>query len=115
MNAIASIRSVPGSMDVREHAFAATAQPTPPRLRETQGELRADSFFAPVLRRILRTLEGRRLAEIARRTGPLSLDDAWAGDWYARSRERQAAVYQQACSTDTKPAPRRQDWDDRLD
>lgn len=115
MIAVFSKGSISGFIDVREHAFAAIAQPTAPRVRDTEGELCAESFLASVVRRIGRMLERRRKAEIARRNSPLSLDDAWAGGWYARGRVLQEALFQREGSTSTKPAPRRQDWDDKLD
>jgi hypothetical protein len=60
-------------------------------------------------------LERRREAEMARRNVPLSLDDAWAGGWYARSRMLQDSLPQRERPTDATPATHIQDWDDRLD
>jgi hypothetical protein len=96
---------------LRENASAATAPP----IRDLGGESRARTFLAWVFRRIGQMLERHRQAEVLRRNSPLSLDDAWIGGWYARSRILQEAMLQRECSKRAGPLPRRQDWDDKLD
>jgi len=71
--------------------------------------------LALVVDRIGRILERRRQVEVAMRNDPLTLDDAWAGGWYARSQVLQDALLQRGCTTSAQPAPSRIDWDDKLD
>jgi len=54
-------------------------------------------------------------AEADRLSRPLSLDEAWTGRWYERSRMLQKTVAQAIPNRtqSTKPYPR--NWDDRLD
>jgi hypothetical protein len=115
MIAFVSSGRVSDSIDVQKPALAAAGQESAPCIDDAGGELRVARSLALVFHRIGRILERRRHAEIARRNGPLSLDDAWAGGWYARSQILQEALLQRVCSTSAKPAPRRLDWDDRLD
>jgi hypothetical protein len=115
MTAIVSNGRLSDITDVREHVFAATAKETALRIDGTGGELRTARSLALVVHRIEQMVERRRHAEIARRNGPLSLDDAWAGGWYARSRILQEALLQRQCSASATPAPPRQDWVDKLD
>jgi hypothetical protein len=115
MTAIVSNGRLSDFTDIRKDAFAAPAKEIVPRIDGMGGEFRAARSLALVVRRIGQMRERRRQAEIARRNAPLSLDDAWAGDWYARSRILQEALLQRQCSTSAKPTPLRQDWDDRLD
>ena len=111
MSAFVSSGRVSDSIDVQKPALAAAGQESTPCIDDAGGQLRVASSLGLVFHRIGRILERRRHAEIARRNGPLSLDDAWAGGWYARSQ----ILLQRVCSTSAKPAPRRLDWDDRLD
>jgi hypothetical protein len=115
VSAIVSNGRIPDSNDVREPAFAATAQESPPRIVDARGDWHAAPALAFVVRGIGRMRERRRQAEIARRDSPLNLDEAWTGGWYARSRILQEALLQRESSTSAKLAPRRQDWDDKLD
>jgi len=115
MTAIVSSGRLLDFADVREHVFAATAKETALRIDDTGGEFRAVRLLALVVRRVEQMRERRRCAEDIRLDGPLSLDDAWAGGWYARSRILQGALLQRRCSTSAKPAPLRRDWDDALD
>ena len=92
MNAIASIRSVPGSIDVRSMRRG-NGPADPP----ASGKRKANCVpMASSPRCYAGYCERSNVAdsaEIAQRIGPLSLDDAWAGGWYARSRERQEPLY----------------------
>jgi hypothetical protein len=115
MTAFVSDGRVPDLIDARKPAFAASGQEAAHRIDHARDRLRAAGPLALVVHRIGQMFERRRHAEVARRSSPLSLDDAWAGGWYARSRMLQEALLQQAGSTSAKPAPRQPDWDDKLD
>jgi hypothetical protein len=115
MIAFVSNNRISDFIDVRKPAFAATSQDSASCVVDGGGELRVARSLALVVHGIGRILERRRHAEIARRSNPLSLDDAWTGGWYARSRILQDALQQRGCSTSAKPAPRWLDWDDKLD
>jgi len=115
MNALVAKGRRSDFIDVLEPAFAATARKTAPRIDDARGELRAKLSLASVVHQIGQMLERRRQAEIGRRNSPLSLDDAWAGGWYARSRILPEPLLQRGRSTGANLAPRRQDWDDKLD
>ena len=115
MIALVSNSRISDFFGVRMPAFAARDRESGSRFVDTGIELRVARSLALVVRRIGRMLERRRHAEIARRSGPLSLDDAWAGGWYARSQILQEALLQRGCLTSAKPSPRRLDWDDKLD
>jgi hypothetical protein len=101
--------------DNRKPAFTARDKDSGSHFVDAGVGLRVARSFALVVRQIGRMLERHRHAEIARQSGPLSLDDAWAGGWYARSQIRQEALLQRGCPTSAKPSPRRLDWDDKLD
>jgi len=105
----------PGALMVRGRAFAVVTPPTTPRNRDTAGTWRWHDMLANALRWAGQVLERRRLAEIAWQKRPLSLDDAWAGGWYARSRSLQQALVQHDRRAHAAPASSTQDWDDRLD
>ena len=94
----------------RELAFAATPVQMAPRRVDD-----ATPLLSLVVHRSGLMLERRRLAKIARQNSPLSLDDAWAGGWYAHSRMLQEALLRPAYATSAQSAPHRQDWDDKLD
>jgi hypothetical protein len=118
MNAIVAIvpnSGIPGFIDVRDRGFTARTQTTGPGIRGAEGAFRVESVLSRVVRGIGQLRERQRQAEIARRNSPLSLDDAWAGGWYARSRAMQEALLQRECSAGAKPVQPTQDWDDKLD
>ena len=94
----------------RELAFAASPVQMAPRGGDT-----TTPWLIAAARRFGQVLERRRLAEIERQDSPLSLDDAWAGGWYARSRKQQEALLVPAYAATAQSAPQRQDWDDKLD
>jgi len=102
-------------LTLRERAYAVVTPPTPRLDRDTAGTPRRHDLLANAVRWAGRVLERRRLAEIAWQKRPLSLDDAWAGGWYARSRSLQQALVQHDRRAHAAPASSTQDWDDRLD
>jgi hypothetical protein len=75
----------------------------------------ATPWLITAARRVGQVLERRRLAEIERQDRPLSLDDAWTGGWYARSRMQQEALLVPAYAATAQSARQPQDWDDKLD
>jgi hypothetical protein len=115
MIAIVSNGRLPVCTDARTPAFATSGHGAVGRIDDARGQLPVAHSLALVVAWIGRLLERRRHAEIARRNSPLSLDDAWVGGWYGRSHMLQEALLQQRCSTRAEPAPRRLDWDDKLD
>ena len=76
---------------------------------------RAKTFLTRLIADIGRWLERRRQADIERLNRPLSLDEAWAGGWYGRSRLLQEALLHESLNTARTPKPEPKNWDDRLD
>ena len=103
MIAFVSNGRIPDFIDVREPAFAATTQETAPTIDDAAGELRAARSLALIVHRIGQVLERRRQAEIARRNSLPSMDDSWAGGWYARSRILQEALLQRGARQARSP------------
>jgi hypothetical protein len=112
MHAVVSNARKSDFIVARNPAFAADARETMPRPDDGKHPSRAMGALALIIGRMC---ERRRRAEIARRSSPLSLDDAWAGAWYARSRLLQQTLLQQRGPASMKLAPPPLDWDDKLD
>lgn len=113
MIAVALKRSTPGCLDLREGMHAVATSATAPGAGDPKRGSLANRTVARMLGRIGELLERRRQAERARRNRPLSLDDAWAGGWYAQSRMSAHALLQRSGPKGAPPP--QQDWDDKLD
>jgi hypothetical protein len=76
---------------------------------------RVKAFLTRLIGGIGRTLERRRQADIQRLNRPLSLDEAWAGGWYGRSRLLQEGLLHGSLNSAQTRKPEPKNWDDRLD
>lgn len=85
------------------------------RLQDTVERTRAKDFVTRLIGAVGRRLERRRLADIDLLNRPLSLDEAWAGGWYGRSRVLQEGLLPGSVNTGRKSNPEPKNWDDRLD
>jgi hypothetical protein len=85
------------------------------RLQDAVEKTRAKDFVTRLFGAIGRRLERRRLADIDLLNRPLSLDEAWAGGWYGRSRVLQEGLLRGSANTGRKLNPEPKNWDDRLD
>lgn len=73
------------------------------------------AFLVRLTEGIGRRLEDLRQADVERLSRPLSLDEAWTGGWYERSRLLQKGLSQGRPVRGQSPKPHPQSWDDRLD
>lgn len=96
-----------------EHVLGGTADDA--RLQDTVEKTRAKDFVTRLFGAIWRRLERRRLADIDLLNRPLSLDEAWAGGWYGRSRVLHEGLLRGSVNTGRKLNPEPKNWDDRLD
>ena len=84
-------------------------------LQDTVSKTRAKDFVTRLIGSIGRRLERRRQADIERPSGPLSLDEAWAGGWYGHSRLLQEGLFHGSLNSARTRKPEPKNWDDRLD
>lgn len=84
-------------------------------LRDTASEPRVKDFVTRFLSSIGRRFERRRQADAECPTRPLSLDEAWAGGWYGRSRMLQEGLLNGSLNSARTRKPEPINWDDRLD
>ena len=96
-----------------EHVFGKAVDDA--RLQDTVEKTRAKDFLTRLIGSIGRRLERRRRADIEPLNRPLSLDEAWGGGWYARSRILQEGLLRGSVSTGRYSNPEPKNWDDRLD
>jgi hypothetical protein len=84
-------------------------------LRNTAGKTRVKDLVTRLLGSIGRRLERRGQADTDCPGRPLSLDEAWAGGWYGRSRMLQEGVLNGSLNAARTRKPEPMNWDDRLD
>ena len=83
-------------------------------LQNTVSETRVKALLTWLFS-IGRRFERRRQADIERLSRPLSLDEAWVGGWYGRSRVLQDGLLHESLNAGGKTKPEPKNWDDRLD
>ena len=76
---------------------------------------RVQAFLIRLIEGIGRGLEHNRQVDVERLSRPLSLDEAWTGGWYERSRLLQKGLSQGSPNTAQSPKVDPKNWDDRLD
>ena len=76
---------------------------------------RVKALLARLIGGIGRRLEPRRQVDIEGLNRPLSLDEAWTGGWYGRSRLLREGLLHGSLNTARTPKPEPKNWDDRLD
>jgi hypothetical protein len=79
------------------------------------GKASVQAFLIRLIEGIGRGLERHRQADVERLSKPLSLDEAWTGGWYERSRLLQKGLSQGSPNTAQSPKLDPKNWDDRLD
>jgi hypothetical protein len=84
-------------------------------LQNTVSETRVKALLTWLFGSIGRRFERRRQADIERLSRPLSLDEAWVGGWYGRSRVPQDGLLHKSLNAGGKAKPEPKSWDDRLD
>lgn len=84
-------------------------------LQDAVRKTRAKDFVTRLIGSIGRTLERRGQADLERLNKPLSLDEAWVGRWYGRSRLLQEGLLHGSLNSARTPKSEPKSWDDRLD
>jgi len=84
-------------------------------IQKSASEARAKALLVRLIEGVRRRFDGRRQADVERLDRPLSLDEAWVGGWYGRSRALQDALLRGSVNAGGKSQPEPKTWDDKLD
>ena len=84
-------------------------------IQKSASEPRVKAVLVRLIEGIGRRFDRRRQADVERLNGPLSLDEAWVGGWYGRSRALQDALLRGSVNAGGKSQPEPKTWDDKLD
>jgi hypothetical protein len=84
-------------------------------IQNTVSETRMKALLTRLIGSIVRRFERRRQADIEHLDRPLSLDEAWVGGWYGRSRVLQDGLLHGSLNAGGKSKPEPKTWDDSLD